>query len=73
MITRNEQRLMLTADTITDAQICELMRDYNAGSVSYELCVLALCKTPGATKRFDRVLDIVTARTRCAEILNNRE
>ena len=63
---------MLNADTITDDQIREMMRDYNAGSVSYELCALALCKTPGVTKRFDRVLDAVTARARCAEILNAR-
>lgn len=63
---------VLTADTITDAQIRAMMRDYNAGSISYELCALALCTTPGVTKRFDRVIDASTARGRCAEILNAR-
>lgn len=63
---------MLTASTVTDEQIRELMRDYNVGSVSYELCALALCTTPGVTKRFDRVLDASAARARCAEIINAR-
>lgn len=63
---------MLTADSITDEQIRELMREYNARSVVYELCALALCKTPGVTKRFDRDFDTSSARARVAEIFNSR-
>ncbi len=63
---------MITGVTITDDQIRQLMRDYNAGSISYELCALALCVTPGVTKRFDVALDRDGARARVAEIANKR-
>lgn len=63
---------MITGDNITDEQIQAMRADYNPGSVSDELCALALDGTPGATARFERVIGRSEARARCAEILNAR-
>ncbi len=60
---------MLTADTITDEQINELMRDavQRGQYLLVERCALALAKP--STKRRGAVR---VARARCAEILNAR-
>lgn len=61
---------MLTEETITDDQIRALQAEYNPGSVSHDLCRLAL--TPDSTMRFERLIDTKEARRRIAWILNNR-
>jgi hypothetical protein len=57
---------MLTADTITDEQIRELMRDASDHAISV-ICRTALSRL--IPERFD---SREQARARCAEILNAR-
>ena len=64
---------MLTADTITDAQICELRRDVITDpattSIADDMCnLVSLALDDG--KLPHRIIQ--DARARCAELLNKR-